>query len=533
MEVQKLRAKREPHRVSHRRAARRVGLIAAILIGGGAGLGGNCPSAHAQPPATGSGLIQGPTRPSPVIGKQGQATSPRQPSITSPATPRPTTGGSQSTRGAVPAVSPNTTTPASNAAQGTAGQEAGGQLPAAPSASASDIQPPAVDAVPPIDTLQSPEAGLGGGGLSGDLSAALGAGAAAGFGAALADASIGRGSYSAAPNMTGDLFGMGGSCIILKETSVDPNLASGLGGGITDPNAGKGIYLPGPDVATRRVKLSENFSPEVRDRCFLNYNYFNNAIGGLDNVNRWTLGLERLLVDDLISIETRLPMASTLQSTQDSLAMGDRGYELGNLTLITKGVLFRDEDSLWTAGMGVTAPLADDSLLTRGSTPLVRIENQAVHLLPFIATLQRLNSRTLIQAFAEIDVDTNGNPVYGDAFLGTLPYAGRLNDSTLLMLDFSLHRLIRQNPRNAFVRQVIGNAELHYTGSLENADVVRGPGFEITDLARRFNIVNATFSQHWVLANNVVVTPGIAVPLTSGTDKQFDFEAILQLNYFR
>jgi hypothetical protein len=42
------------------------------------------------------------------------------------------------------------------------------------------------------------------------------------------------------------------------------------------------------------------------------------------------------------------------------------------------------------------------------------------------------------------------------------------------------------------VRQVIGNAELHYTGSLEDADIVRGPGFEITDLARRFNIVNAT-----------------------------------------
>jgi hypothetical protein len=83
------------------------------------------------------------------------------------------------------------------------------------------------------------------------------------------------------------------------------------------------------------------------------------------------------------------------------------------------------------------------------------------------------------------------------------------------------------------VRQVIGNAELHYTGSLEDADIVRGPGFEITDLARRFDIVNATFSQHWVLANNVVITPGIAVPLSSGTDKQFDFEAILQLNYLR
>jgi hypothetical protein len=403
----------------------------------------------------------------------------------------------------------------------TAPQVNAAETPAAVTGQPPIADAPTVNAAPPIDTLQGPEAGLGGGGLPGDLSAALGAGAAAGFGAALADSAIGRGSYSAAPNMTGDLFGRGGSSIIIP------------GQVPTGPNYGERIYLPGPDVATRRVKLSENFSPEVRDRCFLNYNYFNNAIGGLDDVNRWTLGLERLLVDDLISLEARLPMASTLSSTQDSLAMGDRGYELGNLTLITKGVLFRDEDSLWTAGMGVTAPLADDSLLTRGSTPLVQIENEAVHLLPFIATLQQLNSRTLFQAFAEIDVDTNGNPVYGNATLGTLPYAGRLNDSTLLMLDFSLHRLLRQSPRGAFVRQVIGNAELHYTGSLEDADIVRGPGFEITDLARRFNIVNATFSQHWVLSNNVVITPGIAVPLRSGTDKQFDFEAILQLNYLR
>lgn len=69
--------------------------------------------------------------------------------------------------------------------------------------------------------------------------------------------------------------------------------------------------------------------------------------------------------------------------------------------------------------------------------------------------------------------------------------------------------------------------------SLEDSPDLRGPGFTMTNIARRFEIVNATFSNHRVLQNNWGVTPAISVPLQNGTDRQFNFEATLQLNYLR
>lgn len=293
------------------------------------------------------------------------------------------------------------------------------------------------------------------------------------------------------------------------------------------------IRLAGPDVATRRVKLAENFSPEVVDRCYLNYSYFNNAFGGLGDVNRWVLGMERVLIDDLASLEVRLPMATTRSGRQQIDAPGARGYELGNATAIGKLVMLSDDHFIWTAGMGVTMPLARDSRLLRGNQTLLRIRNDQIHLLPFTGLFRRINRDTSVQGYVQLDVDTNGNRISGDLSGAGLPRLGRLRDSTLLHLDFAIHRTIVQPSPHHTVRQVIANAELHYTGSLEKARSVRGNGLTITDLANRFDIVNATFSSHWMLGRNWVVTPGISVPLTGGTNRQFNYEALVQVNYLR
>ncbi|HBJ34360.1 MAG TPA: hypothetical protein DDZ51_06270 [Planctomycetaceae bacterium] len=309
---------------------------------------------------------------------------------------------------------------------------------------------------------------------------------------------------------------------------VQYSYARSIGGLINEP-----VILAGPDVATRRVKIAENFSPEVRDRAYMNYSYFNNTFGGLGDVNRWVLGLEKILVDDMVSVEFRLPMATTLGSRQDINSPGQRNYELGNLTTIAKVVMLRDERSIWTAGIGVTAPLADDSRLMQGNQTLLRIRNEAVNLMPFAAVLKRLNEDIAVQLYTQVDVDVNGNEISGDLTGGPLPVLGRLRDSTLMHIDASYHHTLLRQSRRETIREVIGNAELHYTGSLENAGVVRGNGLTVTDLAERFDVVNATFSSHWVLGDNVVVTPGMSIPLTTGTNRQFNFEAILQLNYLR
>lgn len=309
---------------------------------------------------------------------------------------------------------------------------------------------------------------------------------------------------------------------------VNYSYSQSINGGTTEP-----VIIAGPDVATRRVKLSENFSPAVRNRVYVNYSFFNDAFGGLGDVSRWVLGIEHAVFDDLISIEVRQPMAGTHSSTQQFDDPGDRSYELGNTTVVSKFVLLRRENLIWSAGLGSTIPLADDAKLKRGDETLLVIRNQSVHLLPYSGVLLRKNRDTAFQGFIQFDFDTTGNDVRGDLAGGPLPKLGTFNDSALIALDASFHQTLYRNQRSRGLQEVIGNAELHYTGTLQESDVVRGEGIAITNLARHFNVLNATFSSHLLFGERLAVTPGISVPLRDGLDEQFDYEAMLQVNYLR
>ncbi len=67
--------------------------------------------------------------------------------------------------------------------------------------------------------------------------------------------------------------------------------------------------------------------------------------------------------------------------------------------------------------------------------PLVRIENDSVHVMPFLGWLW-VPSRFFTQGFLQVDVDANGNPV--DVNLGRgLTQAGRYQDETFLYADLS------------------------------------------------------------------------------------------------
>ena len=297
-------------------------------------------------------------------------------------------------------------------------------------------------------------------------------------------------------------------------------------------NGNQNILIAGPDVATRRTKLSENFSPEVRDRCFFNYSFFNDAFGGLGDVSRYVLGFEKVLIDDLMSFEVRLPMAGTYSSRQRVEQPGERDFELGNATLISKFVLLRSDDFTMTGGTGITVPFADDARLLQGTNELLRIENEAVHILPFTGILYRYDKLTTFQAYTQFDVDMQGNPVLANLNGGPLRGIGRFTDSTIGHADISAHRLVYDQRRSTSkLKGVIANAELHYTGTLRESDTVAGEGVVVTNLKRNFNVVNGTVGAHFLVGNHVVVTPALSVPLRDGLDEQFDYEAILQLNY--
>ncbi len=293
---------------------------------------------------------------------------------------------------------------------------------------------------------------------------------------------------------------------------------------------GHGRPVPSPGVAARRVKIAENFSPEVRDRTFFNYSFFNDAFGGLGDVSRYILGAERILWDNLVSLEARLPLAGTYGSRQNLDQNASRDFELGNTTLILKGVLLRTPSLIWSGGLGVALPTADNTVVSSGGQNIIRIKNESVHLLPFLGLLVRKNRDTSFQSYIQLDVAANGDPVFGNLTGGPLPRLGKFTDSTLLHLDFAASHTFFRSQRRC-VKELIGNAELHYSGTLQGSDFISAGGLTYTNLKRNFNIVNATVGMHMVLSNNLIVSPGMSVPLRSGLDEQFDYEALLQVNY--
>ncbi|TWU03298.1 hypothetical protein Pla100_02160 [Neorhodopirellula pilleata] len=309
-------------------------------------------------------------------------------------------------------------------------------------------------------------------------------------------------------------------------------------GGIGGGGDGELRPVPSPGVSVRRVKISENYSPEIRDRAFFNYSFFNDFVGGLGDISRFVVGMERVVVEDLFSMEVRLPVAATYGSRQSLNDAEARDMEVGNVAFIGKASLFRGNDFMWVGGLGVSIPTADDTEITMDGFDLVNIENKTVQIQPFTSVLKRWGDWTA-QAYMQLDLAANGDPVHvnnnlNDPGLGTLEQVGVFTDSNLMHLDFSLHCLLYQRAQSDNgLNAVISNAELHYTTTLQDADLITQNTFDYTALQNNFDIVNTTLGAHFVFGkkNDFIVTPAMAIPLRDGFDKQFDYEALVQVNY--
>ena len=150
------------------------------------------------------------------------------------------------------------------------------------------------------------------------------------------------------PNMFGDSFAQGGQLRTTGNATTFADLPLGGGG--------------------RRAKIAENNKALPMNRCWFMYQHFHNAlevdpdttVPGSQNlsVNRYTLGLERRFLDDLWSVEIRMPFA-------DSYAFSTAGYsvgsgEVGNLAVSFKRLLAATETSSLVAGLGIDTPTGSD-----------------------------------------------------------------------------------------------------------------------------------------------------------------------------
>ncbi|MBW3599457.1 MAG: hypothetical protein KY475_19570 [Planctomycetes bacterium] len=301
---------------------------------------------------------------------------------------------------------------------------------------------------------------------------------------------------------------------------------------IFTPNAFT-VSLPnGGGAGVRRIKIAEDNSPQPRSRLFWNYNFFNDVFGGVGDVNRYVFGLEYAFFDNRASIEVRAPMASTIASEQTAVFGGAALHdtEFGNMTFTYKQVLIQGDRGLLSAGLGVALPTGDDARLALpGGPTILAIDNESLHLLPFVAILSNAGERLFWQAFLQLDVDTNGNTVRADVTGADVAPIGVFHDATLMFLDVGVGYRVYQNPNGA-ITQISPVAELHYSTTLEDIDTVAGGGVTVQGVTDRFDVVNLTMGVDVATQGQVNIRPAMAIPLTGGNDEHFDYEAMVQVN---
>ena len=294
---------------------------------------------------------------------------------------------------------------------------------------------------------------------------------------------------------------------------------------------GVDLDLPVPGVgsgATGVEKLAQGSSVFPRDRVFFNYGYFDDtrlAAGGV-SYNRFTPGFEKTVFDGQGSIEFRLPFASTVDNPINANgATGTGDVRFGNLQVYLKYLLGSHDWMAFSGGLGISIPTERDLLVQLSDgTPLVTIENEAIHLQPFLAAALTPDDRFFAQAILQFDFDANGNPVAINQTGVGLARSGTLQNASMLYVDISTgYWIIQGSPSSShWLSALAGIFEIHHNQSLSGQDSVSQGGLSISAQSGSVSETNLVVGAIAEIAGNSNLSLGYVVPVSSDSSRQFD-----------
>ncbi len=327
------------------------------------------------------------------------------------------------------------------------------------------------------------------------------------------------------PKMFGDIFVPSGQ---LVQTRIDT------------PSNQPSIFVSDlPFGGARRSKITENDHILPDDRVFFLYNHFHNSLTlqqipfaappaiQQSHVDLYTVGIERMYLDDLASVQVRMPFTSSFDAISGPTMLD--GGNIGNVSIVNKFLWYTEETLAIGGGVTVDLPTGSDFNITDGGSAWT-LHNSSVHLLPFVGFVAVPDDRMFLQFTAQLDFAANGNALTGTDTVG----GERYTEQNLLYLDLNFGKWLYQDPEAEALKGIAAITELHYTSAIQDTDILPvpvpvGAGF-LTNFANRFDVLNLTAG----LSAQVGLTDlrvAAVVPLRDGLDNRFfDTEVQVQAN---
>jgi len=339
----------------------------------------------------------------------------------------------------------------------------------------------------------------------------------------------------------------------------------------------------------------------VANRAYFTYRHFHNATAmdvfsyspfgaaGTVDIDRYTFGFERM-IGDRLSVEFRLPINTQLGSdllfTHDnsgsSIPLSDKDTDLGNIAVVIKRSLHRTRCFDLSGGFGVNTPTAPDVRL-RGAIHVDdyglydinnpgrllytvdrvdvdvdgQIENATVNLQPFLAVRWTPTEDFFTHGFLQVDVPLNKSDVAlamdtylrdpavtGGEYVGSTYESGGISQQTLLRLNLGAGRWVYRSPYGRFVDRIGAMLEVHYTETLQDADIVgttlpvptaQLPGIRsnldlrVGNMRNRVGVVNMVAGVP-IQMGRTMVHNGFIFPVSGGDNRGFDFEYSLMID---
>ena len=230
-----------------------------------------------------------------------------------------------------------------------------------------------------------------------------------------------------------------------------------------------------------------------------------------------------------MSVEVRAPVTGTYQFF--SSGFGVQGSNAGNMAVITKRLLHRNDISSSVLGFGLSLPTGTN---VSGNVDDVgySFQNEATHIVPYLGYLRTPNDRSFFHAFLTGDVAANGNPIFASTIGQSSIELGTLTPQSLMSIDVGMGRWLYRDSQAPVVTGIASMLEFHYTTTLSDADeigsVIDTTILEFGNRRNRSDVLNITAGIHVELGQDTSLRVAAALPITEDPDRDFDAEVVAQ-----